>query len=113
MAIRIRRVYEPASPQDGYRILVDRLWPRGISKAELVIEEWPKVLAPSNELRKWYGHVPERFPEFRQRYLAELDTEAARVELERLRGIEGTLTLLTATRETEGSHATVLAELLG
>ncbi len=111
--IVIKRVYEPASAKDGVRILVDRLWPRGMSKASLKYAAWPKELAPSNELRKWYGHDPKRFAEFRHRYRKELAPH--RDELAALRAkLRGrTVTLLTATREVDLSHATVLREILG
>jgi uncharacterized protein YeaO (DUF488 family) len=111
-SIKIKRVYEPAAKDDGVRILIDRLWPRGLSKETLAHDAWPRDIAPSNELRKWYGHDPKRAVEFRRRYLAEL--EAHRDELTALRAkLKGrTATLLTATREIELSHATVLRELL-
>jgi len=111
-SIRIKRVYEEASADDGMRILIDRLWPRGLSKKSLKYDAWPRDLAPSNELRKWYGHDPKRAAEFRRRYRSELT--AHRDELAELRaGIKGrTATLLTATREVELSHANVLRELL-
>ncbi len=95
------------------RILVDRLWPRGMSKASLKYDAWPRDLAPSNELRKWYSHDPKRFAEFRRRYRGEL--HAHRAELAALRAkVKGrTATLLTATREVDLSHATVLRQILG
>jgi uncharacterized protein YeaO (DUF488 family) len=110
--IKIKRAYEPAAKDDGIRILIDRLWPRGRSKASFKFDEWPKELTPSNELRKWYGHDPKRAAEFRRRYLAEL--EPHRDALDALKSkIKGhTATLLTATREVELSHATVMRELL-
>lgn len=110
--IRIKRVYEDASADDGIRILIDRLWPRGLSKKSLKYDAWPRDLAPSNERRKWYGHDPKRSAEFRRRYRSELT--AHRDELAELRaGIKGrTATLLTATREVGLSHANVLRELL-
>ncbi len=70
--IRLKRAYEPATASDGHRVLVERLWPRGVSKSRLHLDEWAKEVAPSQRLRKWYGHVPERWPEFRRRYTAEL-----------------------------------------
>jgi uncharacterized protein YeaO (DUF488 family) len=111
-SIRIKRVYQEASADDGMRILIDRLWPRGLSKKSLKYDAWPRDLAPSNELRKWYDHDPKRAAEFRRRYRSELT--AHRDELAELRvGIKGrTATLLTATREVELSHANVLRELL-
>jgi uncharacterized protein YeaO (DUF488 family) len=112
MKIRIKRVYETASSGDGVRILIDRLWPRGMSKAALKYDAWPRQLAPSNDLRKWYGHDPRRFAEFRRRYRDELASH--RKEIAALRAmIRGrTATLLTATRETELSHAVVWREIL-
>ena len=75
MDVRLKRAYEPASPSDGYRVLVDRLWPRGVSKERAKLDEWEKELAPSTELRKWFGHEPSRFDEFRRRYLDQLRGE--------------------------------------
>ena len=74
MEVRVARVYDQATARDGYRVLVDRLWPRGISKAVADLDEWCREVAPSAPLRQWYGHVPDRFPEFRQRYRSELST---------------------------------------
>lgn len=110
----VRRVYDPPDPDDGPRFLVDRLWPRGIRTQALELAGWPKDLAPSTELRTWYGHRPERFAEFARRYRAELRRgEAARAlrELERT-ATERQVTLLTATRDVERSAAAVLAEIL-
>jgi uncharacterized protein YeaO (DUF488 family) len=70
--VRLKRVYEPAAPEDGVRILVDRLWPRGLSKEKTAVDHWMKDIAPSAELRKWFGHDPDRWPEFRRRYMEEL-----------------------------------------
>ena len=110
--IHIKRVYESPAANDGMRILIDRLWPRGLSKDKLKLDLWIKDLAPSHALRRWYGHVPERFAEFRRRYLAEL--EELREPLGELRAaVRGRpTTLLTATRELDLSHATVLREVL-
>lgn len=110
--IGIKRVYEAPSAADGARILIDRLWPRGIAKASLKLDAWPRVLAPSNALRKWYGHDPQRFAEFRRRYREELAPHQD--ELAALRAmIKGrNATLLTATRELDLSHAVVLREIL-
>ncbi len=110
--IAIRRVYDEPSAGEGVRILVDRLWPRGLSKTSLEYDAWPRELTPSNELRKWYGHEPKRFAEFRRRYRGEL--AAHRDELAALRArIKGRkATLLTATREIDLSHAAVLRDLL-
>ena len=113
-SVDVKRVYEPASRDDGARILVDRLWPRGMKKQDLAFHEWAKDVAPSPELRKWYGHRPERFEEFRRRYREELASGDAREPFEELRQrtLSGTVTLLTATRDVERSGAAVLAEAL-
>lgn len=110
----MRRVYEAPEPADGARVLVDRLWPRGLSKEDARLTEWCKDVAPSTELRRWYGHQGERFDRFAERYRAELAQEDARQALERLRARagEGPLTLLTATKDASSSHAAVLAEVL-
>ena len=110
--IRVKRAYEPEESGDGLRILIDRLWPRGVTKAALKLDAWAKPLAPSNALRKWYKHDPEKFAEFRRRYIAELKSE--KDELADLqKTVRGrTVTLLTATKELDLSHATVLRELL-
>jgi uncharacterized protein YeaO (DUF488 family) len=112
-SIKIKRAYEAPSADDGIRVLVDRLWPRGLSKASFKYDLWPKDLAPSNELRKWYGHDPKRAVEFRRRYRRELASR--RDELAALRAkLKGhNATLLTATHEIDLSHATVLRDLLG
>jgi uncharacterized protein YeaO (DUF488 family) len=112
--IRIRRVYDQPEPADGARVLVDRIWPRGISKDAARLEEWAKDVAPSTELRRWYGHDPDRFEEFRRRYLAELDHPEPRAAVGRLRALAagGPVTLLTATRDLRLSQAAVLADYL-
>ena len=109
--IRITRVYDLAEA-DGDLVLVDRVWPRGVSKAKLAGVTWLKDVAPSAQLRTWYGHDPAKFTEFAQRYRAELDTEDGRKALRELadHGSADTLTLLTATRDVEHSQAAVLAE---
>ncbi|WP_169951250.1 DUF488 domain-containing protein [Microbispora sp. H11081] len=114
MAVTVRRVYDDPAPGDGTRVLVDRVWPRGLTKEAAHLDEWAKEVAPSGALRTWYGHVPERFAEFRGRYLAELDDPERHAALDRLRRLrdEGPLTLLTATRDVEHSQAAVLAEVL-
>ena len=111
-SIAIKRAYDEPSPQDGVRILIDRLWPRGLSKAKLKIDAWPRELTPSTDLRKWYGHEPARFAEFRRRYRAELAEHAK--ELAALRAtVKGrAATLITATREVDLSHAAVMREML-
>ena len=110
--ILVKRAYVPPSREDGVRILIDRLWPRGLTKSALKLDAWVKHLSPSNELRKWYSHDPQKFEEFRRRYVAELKSESAGLEelRETVRG--RTATLLTATKALDLSHATVLRELL-
>jgi uncharacterized protein YeaO (DUF488 family) len=110
--VELRRVYDDSAA--GYRVLVDRLWPRGITKAEAALDEWLKDAAPSTELRRWYGHLVERFDEFARRYRAELGQPPASAALDRLRELARTepLTLLTATRDLDHSGARVLEQLL-
>lgn len=112
--VRVTRVYDTPVPQDGTRVLVDRIWPRGMTKEAAHLDEWCKDVAPSTELRKWYGHDPEKFAEFERRYRAELEVPQRSKALEHLRDLAqaGTLTLLTATRRADISEAVVLANLL-
>ena len=113
--VQVRRVYDPPEPKDGKRVLVDRLWPRGLSKEQARLDDWCKEIAPSNELRKWYGHDPDRYAEFARRYRAELDDPEHAAALAHLRELarQGRLTLLTATKRSDISEAAVLADLLG
>lgn len=110
--LRLKRAYEPAGPEDGVRILVDRLWPRGVSKADAAVDEWLKDVAPSAELRRWFGHDPGRWAEFRRRYRAELRAQAP--QLDRLRALAeaGTVTLVYAARDEEHNDAIVLRDVL-
>ena len=112
--VRVRRVYEEPDPGDGTRVLVDRNWPRGLTKARAALDEWCKDVAPSGELRKWYGHDPARFEEFGRRYRLELEDPERAEALAHLRALAKVrpLTLLTATRQPEISEAAVLAALL-
>jgi uncharacterized protein YeaO (DUF488 family) len=110
--IRVARVYEDVGPDDGQRVLVDRMWPRGFRKDDPRVGTWCKDVAPSKELREWYHHDRERFDEFAERYREELQDSAALAELRKLTE-RGMVTLVTSTREVNGSHAAVLAELLG
>ena len=112
MDVRLKRVYEPAGPMDGHRVLIDRLWPRGVSRDRAKLDEWARELAPSRELRQWFGHEPERFDEFRRRYIEELDSQRPRLASLRRRAREGTLTLVYAAHDTEHNDAVVLAEVL-
>ena len=112
--VRVRRVYEEPERGDGTRVLVDRIWPRGLTKARAALDEWCKDVAPSGELRKWYNHDPARFEDFGGRYQAELTDPQRAQALAHLRELakDRQLTLLTATRQPEISEAAVLAELL-
>lgn len=112
MDIRLKRAYEPASASDGYRVLVDRLWPRGVSKRRARLDEWQKELAPSAELREWFGHEPSRFGAFRRRYIDELRSERPRLSELRRRARNGTLTLVYAAHDSDHNDAVVLAEVL-
>jgi len=114
IAVRVRRVYDPPDPADGHRVLVDRLWPRGLAKNAAAVDEWLRAIAPSDELRRWYGHEAGRFAAFRERYGAELRAPERVGALAHLRELAGSgpLTLLTATRDVEHSQAVVLAERL-
>lgn len=112
--IRVKRIYEPAEAADGTRVLVDRLWPRGVRRDEGRFDRWLKEVAPSPALRTWYGHDLDRWEEFAARYRAELEDEAHAGPLRELRDLaqQGPLTLLTATRDVSRSAAAVLAESL-
>ena len=113
--IRVRRVYDQPEAADGARVLVDRIWPRGLRKDAARLDDWAKDVAPSSELRTWYGHDPAKFGEFRQRYLGELGGTSQRAALGRLRTLVASgrpLTLLTATKDVDHSQAAVLARLL-
>ena len=112
MDVRLKRAYEPAGAADGYRVLVDRLWPRGVSKEKAQLDGWARELAPSSELRTWFGHDPARFDEFRRRYLEELAAHEAKLAELRERASEGTLTLVYAARDSEHNDAVVLADVL-
>lgn len=113
MAILLKRAYEPPEPSDGFRILVDRLWPRGVSKSSAHIDLWLKEIAPSTTLRKWFGHDPLKWAEFRDRYFLELrrNPEAVEQLVEHTR--HGTVTLVYGAKDREHSHAVALKEYLG
>lgn len=110
--IGIKRVYEAPSPDDGFRVLVDRVWPRGISKQAAAVELWMKELAPSTELRQWFGHDPARWDEFRARYLAELDGQHGQLEALRAHAGNRRLTLVYSARDEAHNQAAVLREAL-
>ncbi len=113
MTVRTKRVYEPAQPSDGRRYLIDRLWPRGIRKEDLGLAAWLRELAPSAELRAWYGHDPKRYGAFRRRYLRELAGSTELLNRLAQEARDGTVTLLYAARDASHCNATVLRELLG
>jgi uncharacterized protein YeaO (DUF488 family) len=110
--LRLKRVYLPAASEDGIRILVDRLWPRGLRKADAAVDHWMKDIAPSTALRKWFGHDPDRWPEFQHRYIEELRQHAS--DLDRIRELAAgqTVTLLFAAHDEEHNDAVVLREVL-
>lgn len=114
MPIAAKRAYERAGAGDGCRILIDGLWPRGVKKEQLKIEQWLKAIAPSAQLRSWYGHDPERWPRFRERYRRELNKAPRRALLEDLvrRARRGKVTLVFGARDAERSNAAVLAEVV-
>ena len=112
--VRVARLTDPAGPADGTRVLVDRLWPRGTARTAVVLDGWYRKLAPSDDLRTWYGHDPDRFAEFAERYRAELCEPDRAAALEKLRSLAaaGPLTLLTASGSPSISQAAVLAGML-
>lgn len=112
MAISLKRAYEPPAASDGTRILIDRLWPRGVTKAKAAIDLWLKDVAPSTELRKWFGHDPDKWPEFQRKYRAELKGNEALAELRKL-SRQGHVTLVYSARDELHNDAVVLKKLLG
>ncbi len=114
VTVNVARIYDPATEHDGHRVLVDRVWPRGLTRCRAEIDEWCKQVAPTTALRKWYSHDPQRFAEFRRRYRLELETGEQPPALGHLRELakDRTVTLLTASKDPAISEAAVLAELL-
>ena len=110
--IRLKRAYDPPSPEDGVRVLVDRLWPRGLRKDAARIDRWMKEIAPSTELRRWFGHDPERWQEFRRRYTSELRQHPDELDQLRELATNGTVTLVFGARDEEHNDAVVLREVL-
>ncbi|HXX57361.1 MAG TPA: DUF488 domain-containing protein [Thermodesulfovibrionales bacterium] len=110
--VKIKRIYDPASPDDGKRILVDRLWPRGIKKEEAGIDEWMKEIAPSGELRKWFGHDPSKWEEFRKKYRGELKGKTEFVEKLAAMAKKGKITLLFSAKDREHNNAVVIKEAI-
>ena len=112
MDIRLKRAYVPAASSDGYRVLIDRLWPRGVSRKQAKLNAWERELAPSAELRQWFGHQPNRFEKFRRRYIEELRQQRPLLAELRRRARHGTLTLVYAAHDSEHNDAVVLATVL-
>jgi uncharacterized protein YeaO (DUF488 family) len=110
--VRPKRAYEPAAPADGYRVLIDRIWPRGVSREQARLDEWARELAPSSELRQWFRHDPARFSEFRRRYESELASQGEKLRELRRRARRGTVTLVYGARDTDHNDAVVLAHVL-
>ena len=112
--ITIKRIYEPKNPQDGCRVLVDRLWPRGVSKEKAALDLWMKDIGPSTELRQWFGHDPNKWADFQKKYRAELKDKGEMLdELRKLAKEHNRLTLLYGARDQEHNEAVIIAELLG
>ncbi len=109
---RLKRAYDPPTPEDGERILVDRLWPRGLRKSDAAIDRWPKDIAPSSELRRWFGHDPSRWVAFQERYRAEISGQTGRLDELRALARSGPVTLVYAARDEQHNHAIVLRNVL-
>jgi uncharacterized protein YeaO (DUF488 family) len=110
--VKIKRIYDPVSPDDGKRIYVDRLWPRGMKKEEAKMDEWLKDISPSDSLRKWFGHDPSKYKEFKSRYTKELEKHSEILERIRKESKKETVTLLFSAKDIEHNNATVLKEML-
>lgn len=110
--VRIKRIYEPPSEDDGFRVFIDRLWPRGLKKEKVRFDLWMKELAPSTELRRWFGHDPEKWQEFKVRYFAELDQRGEAVAELAARAKAGTVTIVFGARDERRSNAAALVEYL-
>ena len=110
--VHTKRIYDPPEPDDGHRVLIDHVWPRGVSRERAALDEWARELAPSDGLRRWFDHLPERFSEFRARYRDELAGQSERLDELRDRATRGRVTIVYAARDREHNNAVVLAELL-
>jgi uncharacterized protein YeaO (DUF488 family) len=111
--LRVKRIYEPAASEDGYRVLVDRIWPRGVKKSDAAVDLWLKEIAPSTELRRWFGHDPAKWARFRTRYEAELKPRGEALAMLRSKARRGNVTLLYAAHDLEHNNAVALASVLG
>jgi uncharacterized protein YeaO (DUF488 family) len=112
MSIQLKRAYDKPEKSDGYRVLIDRVWPRGVRKEDLKLDEWLRALAPSTELRRWFGHDPAKWEEFRRRYFQELDAHPGEIRKLRAKMREGSLTIVFGSREERFNNATALKEYL-
>ena len=112
ISIRVKRIYDPPSPQDGFRILVDRLWPRGLSKEKAKVDLWLREISPSNQLRKWYGHDPQKWDEFKKRYAREIEGKGEDLDLLVKKAKEGTVTFLFSSKEEKLNNAQALKEFV-
>lgn len=112
MAIQLKRAYEKPARADGFRVLVDRVWPRGLNKADVKVDQWLKSVAPSTELRKWFGHDPDKWSEFKRRYFKELDSRPDELALLRKKAAEGPLTLVFSAKDERFNNAVALKEYL-
>jgi uncharacterized protein YeaO (DUF488 family) len=112
MHVRVKRIYDDPKPEDGLRVLIDRLWPRGVSKERAAIDCWMKEIAPSSDLRTWFGHRPDRFAEFAARYVDELEGNSAVEQLVEVVASNPTVTLLYGAKDETENHAVVLADYL-
>lgn len=112
MKLQLKRIYDDPSSDDGCRVLVDRLWPRGVSKERAAVDEWLKEIAPSPDLREWFGHKPDRFEQFSERYEEELDHNPALKKLSDILSARGRITLLYAAKDTQINHAAVLLDYI-
>jgi len=112
MAIRLKRAYDKPAKSDGYRVMVDRIWPRGVSKDKADLDEWMKNIAPSTKLRKWFGHDRERWQEFKKRYFEELDAHSEDIDSLRKKAEQGRLTLVFGAKDEEHNNAVALKEYL-
>lgn len=112
MAIQVKRAYDKPQKSDGCRVLIDRIWPRGVRKEDLTLDEWLKTLAPSTELRQWFGHDPQKWDEFRNRYFQELDAHPDEIQKLRAKARKETLTIVFGSKEERFNDATALKEYL-